>query len=82
MKYRKQWSNSPRAERLPTALLAFQLEGKAGATTPSKFSWSVPELHPIGVGVGVPGVGVGVGLGVAVGVAVGPELVSRRKWLE
>ena len=53
----------------PTALFAFQLDGKAGARTPSKFSEIVPVLHATGVGVGV---GVAVGVGVGVGVAVGP----------
>ena len=57
------------------ALLADQPEGRAGTTTPSKFSKSVTALHAIGVGVG-PGVwvgpGVGLGVGDGVGVPVGP----------
>ena len=53
----------------PAPLLADHPDGRAGATTLSKFSETVPVLHPIGVGLGL---GVGDAVGVGDGVPVGP----------
>lgn len=58
----------------PVAFVATQPDGKAGATTPSKF-WAKAVPHGLGVGVsaGVP-VAVAVAVAVAVGVAAAVEV--------